>query len=234
MPNSPTSSFIPKQGPAKHSRQLSRQVHIFTIISYVLFFSVLMASLLVFFYDRHIKNQLEAEVVALDAAIANFNNDKMEQIKAFNERLIQTENRIQNSVSAVSVFDSLESSTAAAVGLDTLQLKRIADQTFLVTATVNTSSFDSALFQRGLYERNPIIETVAFQDLGIGKLNQAEGETPSGVSFKALLEVPLSSVPYSVSAANEQVVDFTVPAESLLVSTTTSSSSDIISNQNQI
>ncbi len=99
MPNTPASSFIPKQGPAKRSRQVvSRQVHIFTVLSYVLFFGALSASVGVFLYSKHTDNQLRDEVVALDTAIANFSTEKMEQVKAFNTRLIQAQDRISKSV----------------------------------------------------------------------------------------------------------------------------------------
>ncbi len=210
MPNTPASSFIPKQGPAKRSRQVvSRQVHVLTIVSYILFFGSLVAAAGVFLYDRHINNQLRNEVVALDAAIANFSNDKMEQVKAFNTRLEYAQNRIANSVSAVSIFESLEDSTAQAVAIQSLKLTRVEDQKFLIEANINTDTFDSALFQRGLYERNSVIESVAFEDIGLGEVEEG-GEAPTGVSFKAELAVPLSAVPYDPDGSPLPVTDMTV------------------------
>ncbi len=211
MPNTPSSSFIPKQGPAKRSRQgASRQVHVFTVLSYVLFFGALAASLGVFLYSRHVETQLRGEVVALDTAISNFSNEKMEQVKAFNIRLNQAQNRINNSVSAVSIFESLEDSTVQAAAIDSLTLKRSADEKFLITADINTDTFDSALFQRGLYERNPIIESVAFEEVGLGVIEGEEKLTTSNVSFKAELSVPLSAVPYIPDGTPVPVTDNTV------------------------
>ncbi|MEK7461964.1 MAG: hypothetical protein AAB618_00075 [Patescibacteria group bacterium] len=197
MPNTPSSSFIPKQGPAKHSRQVvSRQVHLFTVLSYVLFFGALAASAGVFLYARHIDSQQREEVAALDTAIANFSDEKMEQVKAFNTRLMQAEDRITNSVSAISIFEALEESTVQAAALESLTLKRVADEKFLITALINTDTFDSTLFQRGLYERNPVIKTVSFEDVSLGTVAGEESEKPAGVSFKAELQVPLTAVPY--------------------------------------
>jgi hypothetical protein len=211
MPNTPASSFIPKQGPAKRSRQVvSRQVHIFTVLSYVLFFGALIASAGVFIYAKHIDSKLREEVVALDTAIANFSNEKMEQVKAFNIRINQAQARIENSVSAVSIFESLEDSTAQAAALDSLNLKRVEDDKFLVTAEINTDNFDSTLFQRGLFERNPIIESVAFEDVSLKKEGGEDEKTTSGVSFKAELEVPLSAVPYTPDSTFIPVTDQTV------------------------
>ena len=211
MPNTPSSSFIPKQGPAKRSRQVvSRQVHIFTVLSYVLFFGALAASIGVYLYSRHVENQLRGEVVALDTAIANFSNEKMEQVKAFNTRLNQAESRINNSVSAVSIFESLEDSTALAAVLESLILKRSADEKFLITAEINTDSFDSALFQRGLYERNAMLETVAFEDVGLGGTTGEEQVSPDRVSFRAELTVPLSAIPYKPDGTPVPLTDNTV------------------------
>lgn len=219
MPNTPASSFIPKQGPAKRSRQVvSRQVHIFTILSYILFFGSLVAAAGVFLYDRHINNQLRDEVAALDAAISNFSNEKMGQVKAFNTRLEYAQNRISNSVSAVSIFRSLEDSTAQAAAIQSLKLTRIEDQKFLIEANINTDTFDSALFQRGLYERNSVIESVAFEDVGLGRAED-DAEVPVGVSFKAELSVPLSAVPYTPDGSPLPVTDMTV----IDLSTTTNS-----------
>ncbi len=236
MPNTPSSSsFIPRQGPAKRSRQVvSRQVHLFTVLSYVLFFGALAASLGVFLYERHTETQLRGEVVALDTAIANFSLEKMEQVKAFNARLIQAEDRITNSVSAVSIFESLEGSTAQAVSLESLTLKRSGDEKFLLTAEVNTDTFDSTLFQRGLYERNPIIETVSFTDVSLGESDSEEDTPRSGVSFKAELEVPVAAVPYAPSGTNVPVTDNTVVEIGTSTASLASSTESLPANETSI
>jgi exonuclease VII small subunit len=211
MPNTPSSSFIPRQGPAKRSRQIvSHQVHVFTVVSYVLFFGALTASAGVFLYSKHVDRQLEQEIVALDAAIANFSTEKMEQVKAFNTRLLQATDRIDNTVSAASIFQSLETSTAQSVSLTSLSLKRVEDETFLLTAEINTDTFDSALFQRGLFERNPVIEAVSFEDVSLGTTDSEEGSPRSGVSFEAELKVPLSAVPYKPDGTPVPLTDITV------------------------
>lgn len=230
MPNTPSSSFIPKQGPAKRSRQVvSRQVHVFTVISYVLFFGALAASAGVFLYSRHIDNQLRQEVVALDSAIANFSNEKMDQVTAFNLRINQAQARIENSVSAVSIFESLEDSTAQAVEINSLTLKRVEDEKFLLTAEINTDTFDSALFQRGLYERNSVIETVAFEDVGLNKNDGEDGALISGVSFKAELQVPLSAVPYITDSMFVPVTEQTVVEVGTTTNASTTSESEELS-----
>lgn len=232
MPNSPSSSFIPKQGPAKHSRQVvSRQVHIFTVVSYMLFFASLAGSVGVFLYHKYTSNQLDAEVVALSGEIGSFSDVKMEQVRSFNMRLNQAADRISNSVSAVAVLESIEDATVQSVAIDSLEMKRVADETFVVTAEIITDTFDSSLFQRGVYERSPIVESVFIEDLGLAEDSESESTSASrGVSFKAELRVPLNSVPYNPATINQPVV--AVPP--VTVGTTSTGTAIIGSNETSL
>jgi hypothetical protein len=225
MPNSPSSSFIPKQGPARHSRQaVSRQVHLFTVFSYVLFFSSLAGSVAVFLYSRHTENQLDSEVQALNGEIGSFSDVKMEQARSFNMRLQQAADRISSSVSSVAVLESLEDATVQAVSIEKLHLERIVDETFVVTAEINTDTFDSSLFQRGVFERSPVVESVLIEDLSLVKEVDTEGvSSSSGISFKAELHVPLKNVPYNPAPTINQPV-----IVSDTVSTSTASTSESV------
>lgn len=228
MPNSPSSSFIPKQGPAKHSRQVvSRQVHLFTVLSYILFFAALAGSVAIFLYQRYTTSQLDAEIVALSGEIGSFSDVKMEEVRSFNMRLTQAADRIGNSVSAVAVLESIEDATAQSVNIESLDMKREGDETFVVTAEISTNSFDSSLFQRGVYERSPIVESVLIEDLSLEE-DDSESNLPSkGVSFKAELHVPLKGVPYRPLSSTTVITD--IPQQS----TATTSTSTIITPSNE-
>ena len=200
MPNTQNASFIPKQGPVRQvKRTATRQLHVFTIISYVAFVATLIVSLGVFLYNRHLDNQLNSEVEKLSGAIGGFSDSDMLRVREFNVRLRQAHARINESVSLVSIFEALEAATAQSVVLTDLTIQREEDTDFTITAKVATPSFDSSLFQRGLYERNSIIKDITVSDLNIGK---AKPDNPnSDVSFVAKIVVPLNSVPYTVGAA---------------------------------
>jgi len=210
MPNLPNTSFIPKRGPAKRNQQMaSRQVYLFNTVSYVLFAATLIAAAGVFLYDRYISTQLETEVAALDAAISSFSNADMERVREFNGRLKQAQVRLENSVSVSSVFKAIEDATVSNVELTSLILKREQDNQFLLTAAVQTDSFDSSLFQRGIYERNPVIDSVVISDVQIADALaniDEESEISSGVTFTAKLGVPLSAVPYVPPALESTMV----------------------------
>ena len=210
MPNTQNASFIPKQGPVRQvKRTATRQLHVFTIISYVAFVATLIVSLGVFLYNRHLDNQLNSEVEKLSGAIGGFSDSDMLRVREFNVRLRQAHARINESVSLVSIFDALEAATAQSVVLTDLTIKREEDTDFTITAKVTTPSFDSSLFQRGLYERNSIIKDITVSDLSIGKAKT--DNLNSDVSFVAKIVVPLNSVPYTVGAAEVTSTQESVP-----------------------
>jgi hypothetical protein len=190
----------------------------------VLFFASLAGSIAVFLYSNHLSNQLDSEVEALNGEIGSFSDVKMEQVRSFNMRLQQAADRIGNSVSSVALLESLEDATVQAVSIEKLHLERIADETFVVTAEINTDTFDSSLFQRGVYERNPIVKSVVVEDLSLAKEADQEGSSvSSGVSFKAELNVPLKNVPYRPDATIIQPV--------IISDTVATTSESIESNQ---
>jgi hypothetical protein len=178
----------------------------------------------VFLYHKYTNSQLDAEVTALSGEIGSFSDVKMEQVRSFNMRLTQAADRIGNSVSAVAVLESIEDATVQSVTIDALEMKRMADESFVVTAKITTDSFDSSLFQRGVYERSPIVESVRIEDLGLQEDAESDSLTLNKqVLFKAELQVPLNGVPYTPTNSNTTVTD-TPPVNQ----GTTSSSSDII------
>lgn len=220
MPNSPSASFIPKQGPIKRSRQTaSRQVHIFTIISYILFVATLIATIGIYLFNRHLQNQLNVQVEKLNGLIGSFNESDMKMVREFNVRLQQAENRLSHSVALSSVFSALETATAQTVEIEELKIERKDDQNFVLAAKLATGSFDSSLFQRGVLESNDIVESVTVSDVNLG-----QEEAAGGVSFLATIVVPLEEVPYEpqVLTIPEAVSSATTTTETTLNSSASS------------
>jgi hypothetical protein len=248
MPNAPLSqntSFIPKQGPARRTKQTAtRQIHLLTIFSYIFFASTLLASLAIFLFNAHLEKQLRDEVKNLNEAIASFSDADMERVREFNTRLIQTKNRLDNTVALTSVLSSLEAATSRDVMFDSLSIMREGDQNIVMEAKMITESFDSALFQRGLLERDDVIESVTVEDVMIITEGDEESDTVvnSGVSFIANLVVPVSAalvkgdIPVSTESFNVDTVETaaTSGAEAVFATETASSTattSDAAINQ---
>jgi hypothetical protein len=205
MKSSSDNSFIPKRGASKRKQVAgSRPFYIFTYISYILMFAALLSSGGVYLYAQYIDSELAIEIKELNSEIGSFNQADMERVTEFNLRLAQAQDRLDNSVSIASVFDALEQATIDTVQIESLLIEREDDNQLLVEAIIQTDSFDSTIFQRGVYLRNNTIQDVEIQDventtlaetdLEVGAVAGADSTRPA-VSFRALLGIPLETVP---------------------------------------
>lgn len=220
MPDPLNNSFIPKRGPVGNRRMpATRQVYIFTIISYTLMFATLIAVGGVFIYEKYLEKQLDEENELLYNDIKSFNEADMQKVLDFDRRLQQANSRLGKSVSLVSVFEALEDSTAETIKIDNLSIERMLDDKLVLEAEIQTDSFDSALFQRKAYGNGSVFSSVVVDELDASGLNpnvevSEEGVQPK-VIFKAELEVPVENVPYvpnatsDITSRNEEV---TLPA----------------------
>lgn len=196
MPDLRNSSFIPKQGPAKRRKSTStRQVYFFTLISYAVLLASFIAAGGVFFYDRYVNAQLDQQVAVLNGEIGIFNEADMQRVLEFDRRLNQAQNRLSNSTSIVSVFEALEDSVTNDIQIDTLSIERKGDETYKLSATIVTDSFDATIFQRGIFQSSNIISSVDIADVNTADLSDGEEFIPR-VNFTADLEIPLNDVPF--------------------------------------
>lgn len=232
MPNTPNTSFIPKQGPVRRPRQTaSRSVHIFSVLSYVVLAASLVASVGAFLYQRHIEGQLQEKVGELSQAIGGFNEADMEEVREFNVRLSQTRNRLDNSVSVGSFFEALEDATAQSVSLASLKLERFEDDRLEVEVKIDTDTFNSSLFQRGVLERSRVVDSVVIEELQIvEEAEEEDGPVRSGISFLAVINVPISEVPNVPSATTPDPLPVQVET-SASSSDITTVSSDVITEE---
>jgi hypothetical protein len=223
MPNTPTTSFIPKQGPAKRTKQTAtRQVHLLAVFSYIAFITAITVSVGVFLYERFVEGQLSDEVSRLSQEINGFSDADMERVREFNVRLEQTKGRLGKSVSMASVFAALEEATVKSVSIEDLHIKKEADTTITMAANISTDSFDSSLFQRGVYDRNTVIDSVVIDNLTLVSAGE-DGDTPAGVTFSATIIVPVSAVPVVMPD-----LQMPTPTQEVAAPQTASSSADTV------
>ena len=177
MPEPSNTSFIPKQSPKKRTkRTASRQVYVFTLISYTLIFASLIASAAVFFYHRYLENQQASAITDLNSAIASFSVADMERVVALDRRLTQAYGRLEHSVSPTAVLEAVETATAQSVEIEQATLERNGDAGLTLNARLIAEDFDAALFQRGVLERSDTINAVVVEELQLRRPTTAEGE----------------------------------------------------------
>ncbi len=195
--SSDTNSFIPKRGPVKRQRRAgSRQIYLFTVISYVLFSATLVASVGVFLYERYIEDQLENEVEALNQQINRYREADLEKVRAFDNRLVYTAERVGVATSLSAFFAALEEATVVTAQISELSMERQGDDTYIVDATIETDSFDASISQREHLERSSVFADVALSDIDIVSESEDSEALGDTIKFSATLGVPLNSVPF--------------------------------------
>ncbi len=216
-------SFIPKRGPSRRSRSVpARQVYVFSLVSYVVFGATLVAAGGLFLYHQYIDRQMDTSVSELNSAIANFSEEEMDQVREFNARLIHAENRLNASVSIVDMLLSLEDSTANSSEFSQLTLERFGDESLTVATAISSDSFDSAAFQRELFANNTIIGDVTVDEITIAQASELSAADT--ISFTAVLDIPLTAIPYTVLIDSLPPATSTSTPDETETSTSTSAS----------
>jgi hypothetical protein len=201
MPDPSNNSFIPKRGPTPRGKHgpASRRVYIFTIVSYIILFATILASGGVFFYTSYITQERNLKVSELNKAINSFSEAGMNEVLAFDARLQQASDRLNSSVSVLAMFKALEESTINTVEIQSLEMKRQADDEYILTASIQADSFDATIFQRDTYQDNQTISEVSFSEVNADLAQDEESgqvqEEPV-ITFAATLHVPVGKVLY--------------------------------------
>lgn len=239
MLGSSNTSFIPKRNPALKERTGGkRQVYVGTIIVRVLFVAVLIATAAVFLYERKLQSTLDSEVVALSTAISSFNEVEMQRVLEAEKRIKQANERMSHTASMIALLRAIESSTVGSAQITGLTLERQSDERIEIAAEIETTSFDSVLFQRNILENSPTLTVEEVTDLVIDnpppdsalfeseRVNREIGEVAT-VGFQAVIAVNPEAIAHTVSpqAVNTPT---TVPSEPVSVPEVVASSTEAV------
>ncbi|MBY0538649.1 hypothetical protein K2P47_04615 [Patescibacteria group bacterium] len=228
MPESPSSSFIPKRGIGKKPTVVRKNNFVLiSIISYALFVSAPLASAAVFIYERHTQNQFNKAVINLDQAIESFKEEDLKRVTEFNDRLTITKNLLSSHVSIEDLLRRIESATAQTVVFKSMDITRVDKSTISVSGQMSTEKFDGALFQRAAFDADEIINSPVFSDVKL-TMPILAGETVSSadtrvVEFKVGFQVAAADIVYS--PVSQQVTEVS-PVMNDTVDTAETSSSD--------
>lgn len=231
MPGSSNSSFIPKRNPQQQERRdPRRQVFVGTFVIRVLFFAVLVSSVLVFFVERQLKSANTAEISALDTAIASFNEAEMQRVINLHHKLEQVNDRLRYSASVVSILTAIENSITDSNYLTKIALERIDEGSFEVELTVRAQDFNSVLFQEKILKENQVLSVQEIDDLVV-EPPSAEGQEevvtidldPGTITFNLLILVDPSRIPHTLPTA---AIDTSVPATQPVSVPATATTSD--------
>lgn len=205
-------SFIPKQdsNARPKKKKSSYYVGVFSYISYIILFGSAIAALLVFLYSIQIQNTFAERQDTLQNIKNEFRQSELAEVQEF-ELLVETaETTFNESTSLAPLFSALEESVAESVQFESIGIERSGNR---LTVRVNAVSdgFDTALFQRTVYERFALLESFDLQDVtfnrgvtsGTAELSPLlQGEN---VSFTLVAHVPYDGVPFNPRLQLDQV-----------------------------
>lgn len=234
MPGSSNgSSFIPKRGPVtRKTKNPTHRIYIFSLVSYIMMFSALLASGAVFLYGQYIDKLFTAEVEAFNSEIQSFEEPQMIKITEFDNRLKSAASVFNSSFSTASIFDAMEKATAKTVEFESFDIE-IEEDFMLVEAKLITDSFDSVIFQREFYNSSGLFASISISDVtpskpSGGELEEGSGSTNQGdlsedvFGFSLKLEIPLSEIPL------KEVEELMVDEYELVIEPTASVEEDIV------
>jgi hypothetical protein len=204
MPDPSNSSFIPKRGPAKKNHSAaSKRIYLFTVVSYVMLFSSLLATGGVYFYKEMMKDRLNEEIALLNKEISTFNKADMDRVLEFDNRIRQAKSRFDVSVSLATVFSAIESATAQTAKINSLTIERVEDAQLLVSGEMITDSFDSTIFQRRAFQDSGVISAVEIKDINAANVDGGDPSVNSNsqrnVTFTATLGFPVANIPATIN-----------------------------------
>ncbi len=207
MPGTSNTSFIPKKNGVQNDRRTAaRQVYVGTLIVRIVFFAALLAVAGVSAYQYILKGDLDAEVMALNKAIDSFNDAEMQRVVSTDKRLAQVSNIMSNTFSVSALLKAVEDSTTESAQITQFSVTRDASNNIEVISELTTSSFDTALFQKNVLEKDDTLSVLKITDLQIQNSSSEpldetlDSDAETKISFKATLAVDIQKVPHSVDA----------------------------------
>lgn len=225
MSDNGNASFIPRQTPGVGQRRKSRRsLGLFGYGSYVVFGGAILASLGMFFYGQHIQSLLVDRQSELESVKNQFDSTEMQRVQEYESYLNTVNILFAQNIRSQNLFTAIEDSIAQSALMDTFTIEREGNQ-LLVQAEVTADSFDTALFQRSIYEEYPLLSTFSLEDVALVGA-QSAGEERSGATAVGSDDTVTFSLTFNVPTDNlsDMLDQETVDDNSTEESTATSSS----------
>lgn len=230
MPDNGNASFIPRQTPGVGRRRKSRRsLGLFGYGSYVVFGGAILASLGMFFYGQYVQSLLVDRQSELESVKNQFDSAEMQRVQEYESYLNTVNILFAQNIRLQNLFTAIEDSIAQGALMDTFTIER-EDNQLLVQAEVTADSFDTALFQRSVYEEYPLLSSFSLEDVVLAGAQSEGGEqsetttaTDDTVTFSLTFNVPTDNLSDMV---DQETVDDNSTEESTATSSSDGSNED--------
>lgn len=213
MANDSRPSFIPRRTPTAPKKQRNaRSIGVFGYLSYILFFGSILLSMGMFVVSQQVQSTLQEKQTELTSIKDQFQQSEMDRIREYENFLEQTTAVFGRSISIGQLFTAIEGSVVKSAFLTEMTLERTTSE-LMLEAAVQSDSFDTALFQRSVYEEFPILTTFTLDNVALLSAGQAVSSDDDGdeedpavstvttgsdvVNFELTFDLDADSLPFS-------------------------------------
>lgn len=210
MGPSPKTSFIPKQaaGGGVNSVRSRKTFNVLTFISTVVFLSVLILALGVFFYKQYNERRLESYQQELSSLKASFAaTGDIDRIRALERKMKIGEYLLDHHISLSRLFDVLELKTQQNASLESFEYEFDPSGFGKLILVGSAGSFNTVALQERGYADEQIFSPDSVIFTGIDTDESAQ------VSFTVNAELDLNMVSYQVFSPSENSEGTTITTE---------------------
>lgn len=197
-------SFIPKK-PMIENRVSSRPIGITTIISIFIFFTILIASVGLFFYESYLERTIVKLENDLNLAKGRFEPSKITQLQVLDKRLNAANEILSKHVALSPIFEILQSVTLKSISYTKFSYEysdNPKDQKIKITMTGLASEYKSIAQQADIFAANknlidPVFSNLTLDDKGKVTFDLNFSVDPNFVDYKKVVETANGGDPSS-------------------------------------
>jgi len=184
-------SFIPKKPMIEERTVASRPISFLTVVSVVIFFTVIIATGALYFYDKVLAKNITKMENDLNLAKNRFEPSKIIQLQVLDKRLRASSEILSKHIAISPIFEALQSITLKTVSytkfsydFDDSKNAKIKG----VAVGYRSVAFQSDLFAKNKYLIDPVFSNLLLDDKGNVLFDLEFSVDPTFVDYKKMLE----------------------------------------------
>ena len=206
-------SFIPKKPMIPKRVVASQPISLLTIISVFIFFTVIIASGALYFYDGILKKNITQMENDLNLAQKRFEPSKIVQLQVLDKRLIASNEILSNHVAISPIFNALQSITMKTISytkfsydFDGSKSSKILVKMSGVAVGYMSIALQADLFSQNKYLIDPVFSNLLLDDKGNVTFDLDFSVDPDFINYKKVFNAtnqsPSNILPNSGSTTN--------------------------------
>lgn len=197
MQEQPKTSFVPKkpisiQANQPVSTRRKAGLDLFSIISFIVLFISLSLWGIAWLWKSSVASHINRQVAELKAINSKFDRNFVDSAVRLNDRIVATENLIDNHVAPSQIFTMLEENTLRSVSFTAFNFSYTEDGLLKISGEGVADSFESVVLQSDQFGKNRALSNVLFYGLQRNEEDQTEFSfdsvlNPEFISYSRLI-----------------------------------------------